>query len=287
MIILPSPLSQQPQWMAVINVTPDSFSDGGRFNTVDAALKQAEGALKAGATWLDFGAESTRPNATPVSEVEELKRLLPVLTAIRQEFPMFTGISVDTQKAVVAKEAIALGATLINDVSGLRTAGDALLTVLAEHPQVGLVLMHSVGTPQTMQTLTNYHAESGVVPAVITALNQLKQRAEACGIEHNRLWADVGIGFGKTLEQNQQLLQQLPLISTAVGLPLLLGVSRKSCLTLGDASVLPQQRDAASAMVAWQVANQPNNGVDIFRVHDVAAHTMTFRWASTLQPLAN
>lgn len=276
-----------PQWMAIINVTPDSFSDGGRFNTVDAALKQAEGALKAGATWLDFGAESTRPNATPVSETEELKRLLPVLTAIRQEFPTFTGISVDTQKAVVAQEAIALGATLINDVSGLRTAGDTLLTVLAEHPQVGLVLMHSVGTPQTMQTLTNYPLQGGVVSAVITELIQLKQQVEAFGIAPHRLWADVGIGFGKTLDQNLALLNNLPIVGEQVGLPLLLGVSRKSCLTLGDTNISSQQRDAASAMVAWQVANQPNNGVQIFRVHDVVAHTMAFRWAATLQPLAN
>jgi dihydropteroate synthase len=271
-----------PQWMAIINVTPDSFSDGGRFNTVDAALKQAEVAITAGATWLDFGAESTRPNATPVSETEELTRLLPVLTAIRQEFPTFTGISVDTQKAVVAQEAIALGATLINDISGLRTAGDALLEVIAPNPQVGLVLMHSVGTPQTMQTLTNYPLQGGVVSAVITELNQLKQRTEAFGIAQHRLWADVGIGFGKTLEQNLQLLQHLPVISTAVGLPLLLGVSRKSCLTLGDTNIPSQHRDAASAMVAWQVANQPKNGVEIFRVHDVAAHSIAFEWGNLL-----
>jgi dihydropteroate synthase len=270
----------EPQWMAIINLTPDSFSDGGQFNTVETALHQAENALKSGATWLDLGAESTRPNANPVSEAEELKRLLPILEAITHRFPEFKGISIDTQKATVAQEAIVRGATLINDVSGLRTSGDAMLEVIAPHPQVGLVLMHSVGTPETMQTLTNYDPQGGVVSAVIDHLNSLKHRAEVAGIANHRLWADVGIGFGKTLDQNLALLNNLPLVGEQVGLPLLLGVSRKSCLAMGQAeAVPPQHRDAAGAMVHWQVMNQPNNAVRICRVHDVWANRLAFRWA--------
>ncbi|MCS6267282.1 MAG: dihydropteroate synthase [Vampirovibrio sp.] len=270
----------EPQWMAIINLTPDSFSDGGQFNTVETALYQAETALKAGATWLDLGAESTRPNAKAISEAEELKRLLPILEAITHRFPEFKGISIDTQKATVAQEAIVRGATLINDVSGLRTSGDAMLEVIAPHPQVGLVLMHSVGTPETMQTLTNYEATGGVVSAVIENLNSLKHRTVSAGITPNRLWADVGIGFGKTLDQNLALLNNLPIVGEQVGLPLLLGVSRKSCLAMGQAeAVPPQHRDAAGAMVHWQVMNQPNNAVRICRVHDVGANRLAFRWA--------
>jgi dihydropteroate synthase len=269
----------EPQWMAIINLTPDSFSDGGQFNTVETALYQAENALKAGASWLDLGAESTRPNAKAISETEERQRLLPVLEAITHRFPEFTGISIDTQKATVAQEAIIRGATLINDVSGLRTSGGAMLEVIAPHPQVGLVLMHSVGTPETMQTLTNYEATGGVVSAVIDNLNSLKHRTVSAGITPNRLWADVGIGFGKTLDQNLALLNNLPMVGEQVGLPLLLGVSRKSCLAMGQAeAVPPQHRDAAGAMVHWQVMNQPNNAVRICRVHDVWANRLAFRW---------
>ena len=270
----------EPQWMAIINLTPDSFSDGGQFNTVETALVQAEKALEAGATWLDLGAESTRPNAKAISETEERQRLLPVLEAIITRFPEFTGISIDTQKATVAQEAIARGATLINDVSGLRTSGEAMLAVVAKHPQVGLVLMHSVGTPETMQTLTHYEAQGGMVSAVIENLNSLKHRAGVVGIANHRLWADVGIGFGKTLEQNLALLNNLPMVGEQVGLPLLLGVSRKSCLAMGQAeAVPPQHRDAAGAMVHWQIMSQPNNAVRICRVHDVEANRLAFRWA--------
>jgi len=273
-------LPNEPQWMAIINLTPDSFSDGGQFNTVETALHQAEKALEAGATWLDLGAESTRPNANPVTETEERQRLLPVLEAITARFPEFKGISIDTQKATIAQEAIARGATLINDVSGLRTSGEAMLTVIAQNPQVGLVLMHSVGTPETMQTLTNYDLQGGVVLAVIENLNSLKDQARVAGIAPNRLWTDVGIGFGKTLEQNLVLLNNLPLVGEQVGLPLLLGVSRKSCLAMGQAeAVPPQHRDASGAMVHWQVMSQPNNAVRICRVHDVGANRLAFRWA--------
>jgi dihydropteroate synthase len=227
-----------------------------------------------------LGAESTRPNAKPISETEERQRLLPVLEAITARFPEFKGISIDTQKATVAQEAIARGATLINDVSGLRTSGDAMLEVIAPHPQVGLVLMHSVGTPETMQALTNYNPQGGVVSAVIDNLNSLKHQAISAGITPNRLWSDVGIGFGKTLEQNIALLKNLPMVGEQVGLPLLLGVSRKSCLTMGNAAaVSPQHRDAAGAMVHWQVCNQPNNTVTICRVHDVGANRLAFHWA--------
>jgi dihydropteroate synthase len=273
-------LPNEPQWMAIINLTPDSFSDGGQFNTVATALAQAEKALEVGATWLDFGAESTRPYAKPITETEELHRLLPVLEAIVKRFTEFKGISIDTQKSTVAHEAVVRGATLINDVSGLRTSGDAMLEVVARHPQVGLVLMHSVGTPETMQALTHYEAQGGVVSVVVENLNTLKNRSILAGITPNKLWADVGIGFGKTLEQNLALLKKLPQIGEQVGLPLLLGVSRKSCLALGHTEVVPpQQRDAAGAMVHWQVMNQPNNAVRICRVHDVGANRLAFQWA--------
>jgi dihydropteroate synthase len=279
MHVLP-PLPNEPQWMAIINLTPDSFSDGGQFNTVETALHQAEAALAAGATWLDLGAESTRPTAKPITETEELHRLLPVLEALVKRFPEFKGISIDTQKAAVAHEAILRGATLINDVSGLRTSGDAMLEVIAPHRHVGLVLMHSVGTPETMQTLTDYELQGGVVSAVIETLNSLKARAMSAGIAPNRLWADVGIGFGKTLEQNIALLKTLPQVGDQVGLPLLLGVSRKSCLAMGNTeAVSPQHRDAAGAMVHWQVMSQPNNAVTICRVHDVATNRLAFHWA--------
>jgi dihydropteroate synthase len=243
--------------MGVLNVTPDSFSDGGQFNSCDAALQQVAQMLPY-IDILDIGGESTRPNAQPVSAEEESDRILPIIQAVRAEYPNLP-ISVDTVKASVAKEAIAAGADMLNDVSAGRFDPDML--PLVGKLQVPIFLMHMQGEPRTMQTNPQYN---DVVHDVKKFLTDAISVAKAWGIPNNLIAIDPGIGFGKTLEHNLELLRNLSTFKT-ISAPLLLGVSRKSFI--GKICDRPDPRDrlfgtiaACSACIAGRA--------DILRVHD-------------------
>jgi dihydropteroate synthase len=248
--------------MGVINVTPDSFSDGGQFNSVTAACQQAREFAQAGADILDIGGESTRPGAAAVSSKEELKRVIPVIQGIRQQ-GLQIPISIDTTKALVAKAAIEAGANIVNDVSGGIFDPDMLKTVAALG--VPIALMHLRGTPATMQQLTEYQ---DLVTEVGDFLEDRMQIAVDWGIDRSQLIIDPGIGFAKTADQSIELLRNLPILRQRLQLPLLVGVSRKSFIGHILQQPDPQQRvwgTAAACCVAIA------NGADILRVHDVAA----------------
>ncbi|MGQ0585982.1 MAG: dihydropteroate synthase [Gammaproteobacteria bacterium] len=247
-----------PVVMGVLNVTPDSFSDGGHFVTPDAALAHARAMVEEGAVIVDVGGESTRPGAPPVGEAEELHRVLPVIERIRSQLDCV--ISVDTMKPGVMRAACAAGAELINDVNALRAPG---ALEAARATGAAACLMHMQGEPRTMQQAPRY----ADVVAEVRAF--LEQRVAACvdaGIARERLVVDPGFGFGKTLEHNLQLLGAVTEL-TEMGVPVLVGVSRKSMF----AQLLDRPADqrlagglAAATLAAWQ-------GARIVRAHDVRA----------------
>lgn len=246
--------------MGVVNVTPDSFSDGGRHLDANAALAQARQLIADGADILDIGGESTRPGAEPVSEAEELARVIPLITAIRAENAI--PLSIDTMKPAVARAAAAAGATLWNDVSALRFSPDA--PAVAAELGCEVVLMHMLGEPGTMQDAPRYDDVVSEVEAFLLARAEV---AMAAGVAREKLWLDPGIGFGKTLEHNLALLRALPRF-VALGFPVLLGASRKRFI----AAIDPAARDAGdrlggSLTVALEGARA---GVAAVRVHDVA-----------------
>jgi dihydropteroate synthase len=248
----------RPQVMGVLNVTPDSFSDGGRFVTPEASLAQARRMVAEGAAIIDVGGESTRPGAAPVSAEEELRRVIPVIAAIADELPVV--ISIDTRKPAVMRAAVAAGAGMINDVRALREEGAIALAAQLEVP---VCLMHMQGEPRTMQAAPHY---SDVVREIG---DFLRQRVEACeqgGIARRRLLIDPGFGFGKGLEHNLQLLNHLQEFS-ALALPMVVGVSRKSLIgAVVDVGVAERLYGsiALAAIAVWQ-------GAAIIRAHDVGA----------------
>ncbi len=244
--------------MGVLNVTPDSFSDGGRFLDPDAAIAHARRLIAEGADVVDVGGESTRPGAEPVSESEERRRVLPVIEAIAAE----ARVSIDTRKAGVARAAVEAGATLINDVS-------ASLHLVAADCGVGWVAMHMQGEPATMQAEPRY---GDVVAEVRTFLVERAEQAIAAGVEE--VWIDPGIGFGKTAAHNLQLLARLDeLVST--GFPVVVGTSRKrflgALLAASDGADAPVPTDdrleGSLATATWAMAE----GARMVRVHDVLA----------------
>lgn len=241
--------------MGILNVTPDSFSDGGQFTHLDAALKQAEKMVKAGVSFIDIGGESTRPGAPEVSLQEELDRVLPIIEAIHQRFD--TWISIDTSKAVVMEEAVKVGADLINDVRALQEPN--ALKVAAE-ANVPVCLMHMQGQPRTMQTNPSYQD-------LFTDISSfLSERIDACqsvGIAKDKLILDPGFGFGKTLAHNYQLLAELERFHQ-FGLPLLAGMSRKS-MVFKLLDVEPKMALSGSLACATIAAMK---GAQIIRVHD-------------------
>lgn len=253
---------QRTYVMGVLNVTPDSFSDGGQFNTQAAAIAQARRMVTAGASILDIGGQSTRPNAEDVSLQEELQRVVPVIRAIRAEPDLSNcPISVDTTKAAVAEAAIAAGATLVNDISGALFDPTMLETVAALG--VSIVLMHIRGTPKTMQQLTQY---DDVVADVAAALKERAAAAIAAGIQPDRIILDPGIGFAKTVDQNLALLRGIPTLRS-LGYPLLIGPSRKSFIGHILNQPEPTQRVwGTAAACCAAIAHH----ADIVRVHDVA-----------------
>jgi len=245
----------RPLVMGIVNVTPDSFSDGGRFLDPRAAVAHARELIEQGADILDIGAESTRPGAQPVSAADEIGRLRPVLDALRESR---VPISVDTMKPEVMRAALDLGAAMINDVAALAAPG-ALDAVAAS--DCGVCLMHMQGEPRTMQAAPHYDDVVGEVKAFLAA------RVEACvraGVARERIVVDPGLGFGKTVEHNFELLRGLPQLAQ-LGRPLLVGWSRKSSLgrITGRA---PQDRLAASLAAALLALQR---GARILRVHDV------------------
>ena len=249
---------QKTYVMGILNVTPDSFSDGGQFNTLEAAIAQARYLVKSGADLLDVGGQSTRPQAIEISVEEELDRVIPVIQAVRQE--MHIPISIDTTRSQVAKAAIAAGADLINDISGA-TYDPEMLNTTAEL-QVPIILMHIRGTPQTMQQLTNYQ---DLIGEILAFLSQRIEAAVQAGIPRNQIAIDSGIGFAKTYDQNLEILRRLSEFH-ALNCPILVGTSRKSFI--GHILNQPNPKDrvwgtAASCCAA--IAAQAH----ILRVHDV------------------
>ncbi|MBU9856322.1 dihydropteroate synthase [Rahnella bonaserana] len=245
-----------PQVMGILNVTPDSFSDGGRHNTLDLALRHAQAMVDAGATILDIGGESTRPGAAEVSEEEELARVVPVVEAIARRFDVW--ISVDTSKASVIREAASAGMHLINDIRSLQEPG-----ALQAAAETGLpvCLMHMQGDPKTMQHAPRY---DNVVAQVDQYFVEQIARCVNAGIPKSKLLLDPGFGFGKNLEHNYQLLARLAEFHH-FGLPLLVGMSRKSMV--GQLlHVSPEKRVTGSIACAVIAAMQ---GAQIVRVHDV------------------
>jgi dihydropteroate synthase len=247
-----------PKVMGIINLTPDSFSDGGLRADLSAAVRHAEALVAEGADILDLGAESTRPGAHPVPADEEWRRLEPVLKAATA---FGVPLSVDTRKAEVMKRALDAGADIVNDVAALREAG--ALDVLAGHPRAGICLMHMQLDPATMQRSPQY---GDVVQEVRDFLQQRVEACRAAGIAAERIVVDPGIGFGKTAEHNLELLRRQREL-TVLGRPLLVGWSRKS--TLGVVTGRPVEQRLAASVTAAVAAIV--SGARIVRVHDVAA----------------
>lgn len=244
--------------MGILNVTPDSFSDGGQFNSVETALAQANKMVAAGADILDIGGQSTRPGAEQISLEEELQRTIPIIQAIRQQCNL--PLSIDTTRSEVAQQAIAAGADIINDISG--GTFDTQMLPLAAKLQVPIILMHMRGTPQTMQNFTHY---DDLVTELQSFLQSRLQQAYELGIAKSHIILDPGIGFAKTPLQNIELIRHLQDFRT-LGYPLLIGVSRKSFIGHILQQSDPQKRIwGTAAACAGAIAF----GADIVRVHDV------------------
>jgi dihydropteroate synthase len=248
-----------PVIMGVLNVTPDSFSDGGRYLHIDDALRQAESMIQDGALIIDVGAESTRPNAHPVSEQQELDRLLPVIERIKQQLDVV--ISIDTSTPRVITESASLGAGLINDVRALQREGALVAAAATGLP---ICLMHMQGQPNTMQQQPHYQS---VVDEVQSFLQQRIDACIAVGIAREQLLLDVGFGFGKTLAHNLELLRRLAEFEV-FAIPILVGMSRKSMLgaILGGAPVNERLFAGVGAATIAVI-----NGASIVRTHDVKA----------------
>lgn len=252
-------LRPRPLLMGILNVTPDSFSDGGRYPTLDAAVAQALAMEADGADILDVGGESTRPGSEPVSEEEERARVVPVIEAVRRQSSMT--ISIDTTKAGVARAALEAGAQIVNDVSAC-TADADMVHVVRVHG-AGLVLMHMLGTPRTMQRDPRY---ADVVGEVGDALAARVQALADAGVSPDCMAVDPGIGFGKTAEHNTRLLGRLDAL-VALGRPVVVGLSRKSMVGALTGRPPGQRLAGSLAGLAWSVAH----GAAVLRVHDVAA----------------
>ncbi|PMG45159.1 dihydropteroate synthase [Vibrio lentus] len=249
-------LLDRPHVMGILNVTPDSFSDGGQFNSLEKALQQAERMIKAGVSIIDIGGESTRPGAPEVTLEDELSRVIPAIKAIRANFDVW--ISIDTSKAEVMRQAVEAGADLINDVRALQEPG---ALEAAAQAQVPVCLMHMKGQPRTMQANPSY---DDVLTDVEAFLQERVEACEAIGISKEQLILDPGFGFGKTIEHNYHLLAHLEKFHS-LGLPVLAGMSRKSMIfKLLDKA--PADCMVGSVTCATIAAMK---GAQIIRVHDV------------------
>lgn len=257
-------LTNRAMIMGVLNVTPDSFSDGGEFFATEVAVKHGIEMARQGADIVDVGGESTRPGAKSTSSNEEMNRVLPVLEQISRS--VLVHLSIDTSKAAVARAAIASGASIINDVTGGR--GDPAMLPLAAEKGVALILMHMQGTPETMQTNPTYN---DVVREVADFFRQQFAQAVSCGVDPLCIAFDPGIGFGKTVAHNLELLANLPLLRVE-NRPLVVGVSRKSFLK--KISGLPADRTSATIALTSLLRAR---GANVLRVHDVAQNANALR----------
>jgi dihydropteroate synthase len=246
---------ERPLVVGIVNVTPNSFSDGGQFLDPACAIEQGIRLRDEGAGLVDIGGESTRPGAQPVALDEELRRVIPVIEALVREG---VRVSVDTMKPEVMRAAIAAGCAVVNDVNAFQASG---AVEAVAHSEVGLIAMHMQGTPQTMQQAPHY---DDVVSEVGAFLRGRGRALEEAGIAHERIVVDPGFGFGKTLEHNKQLFRALPALAS-MGYPVLAGVSRKKMI--GDfTGRTPEDRVAGSVAAALLAAQ---NGATLLRVHDV------------------
>lgn len=254
---LPVGPDDRPLVMGVLNVTPDSFSDGGKFQHLDLALTHAEQMLAEGVDIIDIGGESSRPGAEPLPLEEELRRVMPLVFALRD---CGKPISVDTYKPEVMREALAAGADMINDINGFRVPG--ALSVVKES-ECGLCIMHMQRDPATMQMQPHY---VDVTKEVGEFLSERAAALEVAGVERKRMCIDPGFGFGKNLEHNLDLLGKVGTLLAETGLPVLAGMSRKSMI--GAITGKPVEQRLAGSLAAHLVAAE--NGARILRVHDVA-----------------
>jgi len=261
-----------PKIMGILNVTPDSFSDGGRLASVEAAVAAGIAMHRAGASIVDVGGESTRPGASPVPVEEELRRTIGVVKGL---VAAAVPVSIDTMKSEVMRQALAAGAAMINDVSAL--VADPESMNIAARSKAQLVLMHMPGTPQTMQGLARYQDP---LAEVIAALKGRIAACEQSGIARERLIADPGIGFGKTLEHNLAILRQLSAFH-ALDVPLLLGASRKSLIPAISGPAPASNRLPGSLALALHAAS---HGAAWVRVHDVPETAQALRMWEALQP---
>ena len=266
-------LASKPVIMGILNITPDSFSDGGECSSVEGAVERAGEFLKRGATILDIGGESTRPYAAIVSPEAEIIRVLPVIESIIRRYPKAI-ISIDTRNAVTMKAALDAGASIINDVSALQY--DVHSVCVAANSNAPICLMHMKGNPQDMQNAPVYE---DVIQEIMAFFIDRIEFCTSNGIDKKRLILDPGLGFGKTLEHNLQILKNLKTFKK-LGCPLLIGASRKSFIgkLYNDA---PSDQRLGGSIAAALYAVQ--NGADIVRVHDVEETAQAFRISSSIQ----
>lgn len=256
--------------MGILNVTPDSFSDGGHYLDADRAVAHAKAMVAEGATLIDIGGESSRPGAVPVPAEEELSRVVPVIRALAGAVDV--PLSVDTYKACVARHALEAGAHLVNDITALH--GDAEMAAVVAEMEAGVILMHIQGTPRTMQLAPHY---DDVVDEIRQWLQARVQLAEASGIAPERIIADPGIGFGKTTAHNLEILKRLDAFRE-LGKPMLIGTSRKAFIGTVLDLPLEERIEGTVATVCWAIAH----GADIVRVHDVKAVSRAARMTDAL-----
>jgi dihydropteroate synthase len=263
---------ERPILMGIVNVTPDSFSDGGQHDQTDTAIAHARQLIAQGAHILDIGGESTRPGAAPVTLEIELARIMPILDAVKDSG---AAISIDTCKAEVMRAALAEGADMINDVTGMRTA--QARAVVAQHPNCGVCVMHMQGEPRTMQQNPHY---DDVVREVHQALLHQAHTLQESGVDRSRISIDPGLGFGKTLAQNYQLIAELETIASS-GYPVVFGASRKSMLGTVTGQTVDKRLAASLAAALAGVAH----GAKVLRVHDVAeTRDALMVWQSVKNP---
>ena len=267
------PRTRLPALMGILNVTPDSFSDGGKFTSIDAAVSRARQMAEDGADIIDIGGESTRPGAVPVSQDEELNRTIPVIRQLAGQLGI--PISIDTTKAEVARQALDAGAEIVNDISGLTF--DRNMLEVCRRADAGICVMHIQGTPQTMQQNPQYE---NVVSEVIEFLQQQVDRCLMAGIPPERMCVDPGIGFGKTAAHNLELLKAVPRIQQALQRPVLIGHSRKRFLSKIPGRTV-EENSAGTIGVAVALAEL---GADVLRIHDVRAIRDALVAWDTLRP---
>lgn len=260
--------------MGILNCTPDSFSDGGDFSSLDKALKHARRLIEDGADIIDIGGESTRPHAKPVGLEEELERVIPAIKAIRQKDPNIC-ISIDTYKSEVARQALESGADLVNDVSAMQM--DQRMAKVVSQCQCPVVLMHMRGTPTTMRDLPN---DTDVISEVMELLNERIDYAKSCGILDENIWIDPGLGFGKSPLQNAQILKNLDEL-IILDKPILIGPSRKLFLDTQKAREKKFRTRIEETIAASIIGAM--NGAQVIRVHDVAGTKSALAVADVLR----